>query len=641
MFGILILLVYCAAGVVCARALFADRPPILRVWLGLSLGILLLMWLPALAAFLVRFTMTAQAIALGVLALLTAGAVLAQKKRGDPPARSGAEDAKALRLSLLFALPLTALSCYLQVTHTLLPVDGALHTGQSTYGDLCMHLSIATSLRGSALPMDYNILPGTLMGYPFLTDSTATTMLLWGTPLRWAMILPACVMSFLVYWGYVLLAREMCKGRIGCALLAAALLFFNGGLGFLYDFDLSGNDFSKITEIFTGYYKTPANQPEFNLRWSNLIADLLLPQRTFLGGWCILLPSLYLAREAFRRRRITDFLAVGVAGGSLPLIHAHSCAALALYSAGAMGFLLLRDREHRRELVRGGAVYLLTAAALGLPQLLGVTMRQASSGGFLRFHFNWVNLTAAGFVDFYPWFWLKNVGLPLIAIVGAVFDADRRQAADAVGAALIFVTAELVLFQPLDYDNNKLFYIWYLLMLPQASEWLCGLYARLKGIRVRAALACLFVACSVCSGALSVARETVSDYQLFSANDVALAEYIDANTQPDDVFMTGMHHNNPVYALCGRDVVCGPDLFLYFHGLDYGRQAMDVRLFYRDPAGHLDILERYGVSYIVTGPWERSDPGCDEAAFEPLFDRVFRSGSTSLWKVREDTGSAD
>ena len=42
-------------------------------------------------------------------------------------------------------------------------------------------------------------------------------------------------------------------------------------------------------------------------------------------------------------------------------------------------------------------------------------------------------------------------------------------------------------------------------------------------------------------------------------------------------------------------------LFLYFHGLDYGRQAMDVRLFYRDPAGHLDILERYGVTDCVYG----------------------------------------
>ena len=74
--------------------------------------------------------------------------------------------------------------------------------------------------------------------------------------------------------------------EIGALYPDAELFFFNGGLGFLYDFDLAFADhFARVKEIFTGYYKTPANQPDLNLRFSNVIADLMLPQRALLGGW--------------------------------------------------------------------------------------------------------------------------------------------------------------------------------------------------------------------------------------------------------------------------------------------------------------------------------------------------------------------
>ena len=44
-----------------------------RVWLGVSLGLLMMMWLPALIAFAVDFTWTAHLLALIPLAGLTAG----------------------------------------------------------------------------------------------------------------------------------------------------------------------------------------------------------------------------------------------------------------------------------------------------------------------------------------------------------------------------------------------------------------------------------------------------------------------------------------------------------------------------------------------------------------------------------------
>ena len=632
MAGIFVLVFYLLCGVICARAILWDKSPLVRAWTGAAFGMLCFMWLPALFAFALRFTLSAEYCALAAMMLLTLASVFSARKRAKTPAKLTPEDRSLLKALVCLALPLTLLSAYLQYTHTLREVDGTLHVGQSTYGDLCMHLSIATSLRGSALPADYNILPGTTLGYPILTDATATTMLLFGASIQAAMIVPAVVMSALVYCGYLIFAREVTRNT-PAAVVAAVLLFFNGGLGFLYDFDLSGHDFSKITEIFTGYYKTPANQPEYNLRWSNLVCDLLLPQRTFLGGWTLLLPALYFARSALRRHETRDYLLATLFASALPIVHTHSFAALGLYCAGSCVYQFVADPENRRRLVRGAGMFLCLTLACALPQVISSTLKQATREGFVHLHFNWVNYTDEGFVDFYPWFWAKNIGLPLLAMICALLEWKKRDRMDFVGAACIFVVAELVLFQPLDYDNNKLFYIWYLLMLPAAGSACVGVWRRLRGTRSRALLAALFLAGSTLSGALSIARECVSDYQLFSAADVAVAEYIEENTDPDDMFLTGLHHNNPVYALAGRDVVCGPSLFLYWHGLDYMSRDARVRAFYADPENNLALLREYNVKYIVSGSAERYELSSNEEALDALFELIYDEMGTKIYRV--------
>lgn len=632
MAGIFVLVFYLLCGVICARAILWDKSPLVRAWTGAAFGMLCFMWLPALFAFALRFTLSAEYCALAAMMLLTLASVFSARKRAKTPAKLTPEDRSLLKALVCLALPLTLLSAYLQYTHTLREVDGTLHVGQSTYGDLCMHLSIATSLRGSALPADYNILPGTTLGYPILTDATATTMLLFGASIQAAMIVPAAVMSALVYCGYLIFAREVTRNT-PAAVVAAVLLFFNGGLGFLYDFDLSGHDFSKITEIFTGYYKTPANQPEYNLRWSNLVCDLLLPQRTFLGGWTLLLPALYFARSALRRHETRDYLLATLFASALPMVHTHSFAALGLYCAGSCVYQFVADPENRRKLVRGAGMFLGLTLVCALPQVISSTLKQATREGFVHLHFNWVNYTDEGFVDFYPWFWAKNIGLPLLAMICALLEWKKRDRMDFVGAACIFVVAELVLFQPLDYDNNKLFYIWYLLMLPAAGSACVGVWRRLRGTRSRALLAALFLAGSTISGALSIARECVSDYQLFSAADVAVAEYIEENTDPDDMFLTGLHHNNPVYALAGRDVVCGPSLFLYWHGLDYMSRDARVRAFYADLENNLDLLREYNVKYIVSGSAERYELNSNEEALDALFELIYDEMGTKIYRV--------
>ena len=172
-------------------------------------------------------------------------------------------------------------------------------------------------------------------------------------------------------------------------------------------------------------------------------------------------------------------------------------------------------------------------------------------------------------------------------------------------------------------------------MLPAAGSLCVAGWKRLRGARCSALLAALFLTGSVLSGALSIARECSpqADFVLFSQADVAVAEFIEENTYPDDMFLTGLHHNNPVYTLAGRDVVCGPSLFLYWHGLDYSERDAQARAFYEDPAANLDLLREYNVRYIVLGASERYELGADEAAFDALFETVYDQLGTKVYKV--------
>ncbi|MHC1786608.1 MAG: hypothetical protein AB9880_06085 [Christensenellales bacterium] len=630
------LLVYLACGCLLVRWLLPGQRPLYRLWLGLSLGLFLLMWLPALVAFLHSFSLSGHLLALLPLAALTGAGFLLRDKR-TPLTRWNEEDARDLRVLLMVALPLTLLGGYLQWTHDLRPAADGLWVGQSTYGDLPLHTGIITSLRDARFPADYSILPGERLAYPFLADSLSTSFLLFGLSLQAALVIPGTLMMALVFFGFPLLALRLANRR-RAAVLAALLFFLNGGLGFLYSLDMAGVSLGqegmnqlqagtwldRLGTILGGWYQTPVNHAEFttyNLRWSNVIADMFLPQRTFLGGWTVLLPCLYLLYDGLHRRGrvLRQFALLGLLAGGLPLLHTHSFLALGLCSLGWMVLHIKQRRGLLPWIVYGGLTM-----ALALPQLIGFTFAQSSSTGFLRLQFNWVNNSGGqGIRDGYLWFYLKNIGLPFLLLILSLFEKNRKHRGLFAGAFLIFLAAEFIIFQPNEYDNNKLFYVWYALCLVPVSEYAFQLYDRLSGLRARPLMAVLCCLVFFLSGSLSLARETVSGFQAFGATAVGAAAFVEKETPPHSTFLSWTQHLNPVSALAGRNIVCGPATWLYYHGFDLSGRETQIAAFYRDPRGNRALLDAYQVSYILLGPYERNELTVDREALDALFEQVY------------------
>ncbi len=656
MLATLYLALYLFCGLTIVRFLLPRQSVLSRIWLGASLGLLMMMWLPALLAFAADFSLLAHGLALIPLAGLTVGAYFLR----DKSAVCGWDrDESRLGVQMLIVvLPLTILSGYLQYTHNVrVMADGSWWVGQSTYGDLAMHMSFVTSLKNSAFPPDYSIFPGAQLSYPFLMDSLSTTFYLLGWGLQASLAIPGTLMMALCYMGVMCLARKMTSG--GKTVVLAALLFFlNGGLGFLYDFDLAGgleNDgaltlWTRIEAILDGYYMTPTNQPTpNNLRWSNVIADLMLPQRTLLGGWCMVIPCFYLLWTAFsdpEETRLRPVILLGVWGGALPLIHTHSFLALALCSLGMMAYDLCHKSGLRRwKQFRWYLLYGGIACLLSLPQLFGFTFNQVFQEGmedaynsFLEPWFNWVNSADgafSGMIDGYGWFYVKNIGLPFIILILALFERDSRWRHIFAGALPIILAGEFIRFQPNIYDNNKLLYLAWLLCCMIVADWCRKIWHRMKGLRARPVIATLAAATFFLSAGLTLWRETVSEYMAFSATAVELGEYARDHTDEDATFLTGVHHLNPVASIAGRDIVCGPDLWLYYHGLDTTERKMDIYNFYADPENNAAVLEKYGAEYILLSSYERYDYPVDLEGLERIAEKVFENREGAIYRVRE------
>jgi len=651
----LYLAIYLACGVMAVRWLLPRHSPLARVWLGASLGLVLLMWLPALCAFGLNFTWQAHAVALAPLAGLTAGAYFLRDQHA--PARWDARETTLLKQLLWVALPLTILSGYLQYTH-MLRVDASGHwnVGQSTYGDLPMHAAFITGLKNAAFPPDYPFLPGERLSYPFLVDSMSTTFYLFGWNLQLSLIVPGTLMMAMCYMGVMILAREMTLGK-KAVVLATLLFFLNGGLGFLYDFDQAAGVaqdgtltvWTRLENILYGYYKTPTNQPDpNNLRWSNVIADLMIPQRTLLGGWCMVIPCLYLLYACFDPHKrqalggVRGRVLLGVWGGALPLIHTHSFTALALCSLGVMIYDLLHEKQRWRTF-RCYLLYGAVAAAIALPQLVLFTFGQAfqtggqaSSHTFLNFQFNWVNNpNGQGMRDFYFWFYIKNIGLPFAALVLALCEKNQHTRRIFAGALAIILAAEFIRFQPNEYDNNKLFYLAWLLSCMIVADWCAGMWRRLKGLRARPVMAVLAAVVVFLSAGLTLARECISTYQAFSNQAVEAGEFARDHTDEDSVFMCGTQHLNPISSIAGRTTVCGPDLWLFWHGFDTTQRKTEIYAFYTNPQEYAAVLQKYDVDYIYVSSYERSSYTVNEDALDEIFDVVFENREATIYQVPE------
>lgn len=771
---------FALCGILLAGWIFPREKGGRRLWLGLVLGLLGLTWLPSLFAFVLDFTLLSNLLGALVMGLLAFFACLRKKGQVLPADFDGRKWKYLLAL-----LPILLVGGYLFSTHILQCKDGAYYVGQTTYGDLAMHLGFISSIATQGtFPPDYSIFPGHAVNYPFLCETSSATMAVLGADLRTAYLIPALYAYVLVILGVYFFLEQWLK-KPGRALFGTYLFFVGGGFGFLYYIDrlnggstlsalLGENSFSSnLGWLLEGYYKAPTNLPEIGLRWVNPIVDMLVPQRATLFGWSFLFPCLYLLHGYAFRKKSENLPGLVLLASGLPLIHTHSFLALGILSGVyCIEDLLCRfDKKRLLGWLFYGSITVLMAA----PQLFGFAFQQAGESGMVRLHFNWANE-----VDSYLWFYIKNLGWLALLLIPALLLLSKLDRHIASAPLVLWGIAEVMVFQPNIYDNNKLLFVVFL--------YLCGLCAKLLGylshrlrcyiqkrsskeerlsalslmhllgilfavvfaatglyenalpisgvLTVLAVLGLCFYSICVClhrkvrtctsvkafllpslltagegfllcrllhaiwearldtsiqmsegetrfffilgllllalsllmtlrmrienrpygtaslyalkklteyvlcltlflSGVMTMARECHSSYQVFGTREIQAAEYIKANAEADATFLTDYDwHLNPVSVLTGRNVVCGPDLYLYYHGIDTSQRHWDIASMLENPGDSGALFAQYSVDYVYIGVYERSRYNVDYDWLDQNADIFYAEEGICIYKLR-------
>lgn len=607
--------IFLAAGAGLARRFVPHSDPQERVVFTSAFATALLAGLPALAALVFDFTLPA--------ALTTLAAAAGLAVWGWLPAAGTAMGGKAERGFWLCILPALCLTFWLLFTHTLSLKDRAYWCGQSTYGDLPMHLALIQALAQQGdFPPGFSLLAGqTVAGYHYLGESVSSVFLLLGAGLKFACLLPQFTALPAVFGGVWLLARRLLKSA-GAASLGFWLFFVGSGFGFVY---FLGGEKGNFTRIFTAFYETPTNYVQENIRWVNPIVDMLVPQRATLFGWALLFPALALLAAFALEGRRELWPGLALLAAPLPLTQTHAALALVLICGVLFFRQLLTDRS--RAALAPWLVFAAVCAVFWLPQMLGEILPGVQGGErFLRLSFNWANEG-----DNYFWFYIKNIGVVYLLLIPAFIAADKALRWFYGGGLVILLLSEFVVFQPNNYDNNKLLFVWHLLGCVLVAGLLCRLVKKLPQKAVGAALAGVLVFLATFGSVLTVGRELVSEYQQFSADAIAAADWAKEETDPHALFLTGTQHINAVASLAGRTVLCGSPSYLYYHGLDYADQQAAAKAMYETPSA--DLLEEWGVDYVVFSGFERSEFAADEEWYQQNCTLAFSHGDYAIYQV--------
>jgi hypothetical protein len=594
-----------------------------RLAYGAVLGALALATADLLLALV--FGMTAATV-LGALALVLAASApgwwrarrLLDGELDDLVGRWARREPWPLWVLLAIAWPYTLVLFARAYSYT---ADALVAGNEGAYADWAAHLSYAGSFAyGHNFPPEFPVDPGHRLAYPFLVDVLAAAFVPLGTSLTSALVLSGALLA-LAFPAVMYLAGVRLTGSRAGSALGVLVFTLSGGIGFLRALGpVAASGLAGLLPqgpLFT-------QDVDRNYQWLNPVLAWMVPQRSVLYGFSLALLVLAMLWTATGREvGWTPFAFAGVVTGLTPLAHLHAYGTIVALAAFWAVF------SPRRQ----WTAFFAPALLLGAPIVLWMLGGGAAS---VRPQTWWL-ADSGGHMDAPAWFWLKNTGLLVPAMVAAFVwrgVLPDRLALHLAPIWLWFLVPNFVVFQPWDWDNTKFFAYWALF----GSLAVGALLTRLSRLGPVAAAGAVVLALSlVASGALDVARQLEPEgaAAFTSTGGVRVAAWARANTDSRAVFLVAPVHNDPIPTLAGRRVMAGYPGWLWTYGLsDWSQRTGDAQRMLRGDPATLDLLHRYGVSYVVLGPEDQSVGGSSPAYFDRVADRVYDSGGYTVYRVR-------
>jgi hypothetical protein len=523
--------------------------------------------------------------------------------------------------------------------------DGLYTGGSNNLGDLPFHLgAILGFTEGNNFPPQNPSWAGARFSYPFIADFLTACIVKLGADVKSAIFLQdlSWAMSLLIVLERF--ARRLTGSKLA-GRIAPALLFFTGGLGFVWF----------LKDWWTGaagMWQIPHDYTINNdFRWGNSMVVLFITQRSLLLGMPLTLLVVEWLWKVFAgesRENVEDKkeitarpwwltpILVGLLAGTLPLIHLHSLAVLFIATA----FLLAMRPGRWKEFVLFG----VGVALIAVPELLW-TMTGSATESKTFFGFNWG--WDKGADDYFLWFWLKNTGIaiPMIVLGAYLWYFPQRDAKKEGGTlgkkdllrfylpfAFIFLLCNVVKLAPWAWDNIKLLIYWFAMSTPLMAYAVVWMWGR-KEYAVRLAAIGAFIAL-IFAGALDVFRTASGQIKIrvFDRDAMNVAEQLKQKTDAKAIFLNAPTYNSAV-VLSGRLSVMRYSGHLASHGIDYGPREDDVKRIYQGGGVADVLLRKYDVGYVLIAPDETNTLHANEEYFRK-YPVIAESGPYRVYKVK-------
>ncbi|OGF75901.1 hypothetical protein A3G54_00755 [Candidatus Giovannonibacteria bacterium RIFCSPLOWO2_12_FULL_44_15] len=514
------------------------------------------------------------------------------------------------------------------------------------WGDIAYHLDMIRHLALSdPFVLDQPIANGAPLTYPLMINFLSAILLRLGLNLFLAWYIPTIIFSITIFWGLYALGRRLFSSKIWVVALII-LIFFGSGLGFIYFFQDLRNAYiatgwSGVRDIIdapphqythmdmrTGGKPQSADSP-LNIVWITPVISFLSHQRSFVLGFSILILLLIgwvVYNEEVASKDKNYFVRWLPLLGLLPLIHAHS-----LIAAAIIFSVLFARQIFNRSAVKFWLIGLILAILVALPQIMFVFhlkfIGAESGSSFLKLWWGWMTCqhSASWFVcdpntkgtdTSVLWFWTKNFGVIFwVWLVGVLtfirLKSPRLVRALIPASLLLFAVPNLMLFQPWEFDNNKVLFYWWLF----AVIIILTVLERIPWNSLRTASLALLLLCGSLAGfidASSRVRQTIDSisgnpvrehFGYYGEWEVAAGAWIVANTKSNDAFLTSDGANNFVPMLTGRPIFLGFPGWLWTQGNSQAilLRQVTARQFFQ--TGNPSSLCVMGVRWLI---WEPS-----------------------------------
>jgi len=551
----------------------------------------------------------------------------------------------------LFFLLITFGSYFVYIFSQMLEMrrDGLWGGHVHVWGDWALHITMVNIF--ALKPPDewfayHPYYAGGKLTYGFLTNLISGLLMRLGLPLPAAMILPSMVFGIFLTLGLYAVFYQLLKTKK--AAVASVFVFFcSSGLGFLRFLSdwLNNPTLENLLYPIKDYTRI---EPQYQWLAGNWFNGMLIPQRAYLLGmsmtvwimagvlWVFLRVIKKPAAPLTRNQKLV-LVGGGLAAGLLPITHMHSFIVLVI-TCGVIGLLTIKQWHKWLWFALPAGIlstvlyWIFVKGGIENPDFMQIVIGwTANTGNNPLQHFvNWVVM----------WWEIWGVMIPL-AIMG-VSIAQKRLPVFSQGfiysGFVVFGLANVILFQPIHWDNSKLFMWVYFFLSPLAVLFLQNLWrTNTKSPKVIAVVLFILLTGSGYMEMWRLSRFDKNSLMMASNEDMHLGQLIRNSTDGQAVFLTAPEHNHPVMEWGVRPILLGYPGWAFNFGFMYRQREIDIKTMFAGGPESEELLKKYNVSYVVVGPAELHQFSPNQSYFS-RYPLSMNYANFRIYDVRSLTG---